>query len=91
VYYAFAAFNELYKRRTQAAVTVDEENVYAVAAADDTGCVVIVNTNEYPVPLCLDCGRPIIGAKIVDESRSWMDCELPRLLPASSVLCVFTA
>ena len=91
VYYAFAAFNELYQRRSQAAVTVDTENVYAVAAAADTGCVVIANTNEFPVPLHLDCGRPIIGAKMVDETRSWMDCELPQLLPASSVLCVFTA
>lgn len=34
---------------------------------------------------------PLRGTKIVDESRSWMDCEVPRLLPASSVLCMFTA
>ena len=91
VYYAFLAFNELYQRGAQAAVTCDAEGVYAVAAADKTGCVVIANTNEKPEKLTLELGRPIIGCKIIDQERNFEECELPHHLPASSVLCVFTA
>lgn len=88
-YYAFPAFNELYKRGAQADVICDDVNVYAVAAVkEQDGYLVIANTNEAAVPLDLKLDGTITGCKILDGERMLEDCDLPAELPANTVLCV---
>ncbi len=88
-YYAFPAFNELYKRGAQADVVCDDANVYAVAAVkDEDGYVVLANTNGDAVPLKLELNGTVTGCKILDGERMLEDCDLPAEIPANTVLCV---
>lgn len=91
-YYAFPAFNELYKRGAQADVQCDAENVYAAAAVKDgDGYVVISNTNNEAVPLDIEMNGKVIGCKLLDGEHLLEECELPKEIPANTVLCIAAA
>ncbi len=91
-YYGFKAFGELYIRGEQKVLTLDAEDVYAVAAdGKEGGCVMIANTTESAMPLILDLGdRKVIGCKIIDKGNTYADCTLPATLGKQTVLCIFT-
>ena len=92
-YYAFMAFAELYRRGTQTAVSDLPDGVYACAAKDKDGCLVIANTTGADLPLSLTgIGLTnIVGTKVIDADRVWEDCDAPDVLSAESVLCIFFA
>ncbi len=92
-YYAFPAFNALYRRGDQVAVSGEEENVYAAAAWGGDGCVVVTSIHpEKAVPLTLDLGgHAVTGCRIICDGRTWEECPLPAELPPNSVLVVYTA
>lgn len=89
-YYAFVAFGELYRRIHQVKVTVDSEGVYAVAARNHDGCLVIANTNDFELPLTLEWTgvKHIDRCMIISKNQIWCECELPKVLSKHSVLCV---
>ena len=98
-YYAFKAFNELYKRGTEVESSSSDRWVTWVAAArgDKDGVVVIAHTGDKEVPLVLElCGRagarPSPGrvreCRITDETRTNEIVPLPTMLPPHSILVV---
>lgn len=99
-YYAFVAFNELYKRGTRVGVTLDGEarGIYAVAAAGSDGtcgtdnadcCIVIANTGETDVPLTLNVPGKVVGCRILDGEHMLTEVtEAPTTLHGNSVMLV---
>lgn len=90
-YYVFVAFGELYRRKNQVEVTVGMEGVYAVAAKDNDGCLVISNTNNHEVPLLLELEdvEYVEKCMILTEGSIWSQCKLPQFLPGHSVICIY--
>ena len=90
-YYGFVAFSELYSRKSQVEVAMDIPGVYACAAKDDTGCVVIVNTNPYEVEYSLNHneGYYIYKCMQVSENCVWEEVALPEQLPGHSIICIY--
>ena len=87
-YDAFLAFNELYKRGDELAVTVDAPNVYAAAAkGKDDICVVVSNTNDTYVPLDLDVGE-VVSCRMTGWGKRFEEVPLPENLPSNSLICV---
>ncbi|MBR3223570.1 MAG: hypothetical protein IKF72_15225 [Kiritimatiellae bacterium] len=92
-YYAFRAFNELYKRGTEVASSSDDRWVTWVAAArgESDGAVVIAHTGDATVPLALDIGgRKVLECRMTDETRTNASVSLPSELPPHSILTVLT-
>ena len=90
-YYAFKAFNELYKRGTEVESSSSDRWVTWVAAArgEKDGAVVIAHTGNADVPLVLDLGRCKVRAcRITDETRTNEIVPLPTTLPPHSFLVV---
>jgi len=88
-YYGFLAFNELYRRGTQADVRCDGKNVYALAAYDGTdGYIVIANTGADETALDLEMNGTVTGCRILDGEHLLADCALPDVLPGNTVLCI---
>ena len=88
-YYGFLAFNELYRRGTQAEVVCGDKNVYALSAYEGAdGYLVIANTNADAVPLKLEVSGKVIGCQILDGEHRLEDCEQPDAIPANSVLAL---
>ena len=86
-YYGFVAFNELYKRGTQAEAVCDDKNVYVLAAYSGAdGYLVIANTDAEAVPLKLEANGKVIGCQILDGEHMLTDCEQPDEIPANTVL-----
>ena len=82
-YYAFTAFNRLYKLENELEVEGACDGVYAAAAKKDGKiCAVIANTTDKNMPLELDlCGRVtacILTAKPQNESITSLSDELPK-------------
>ena len=92
-YYAFKAFNELYKRKTEVASSSSDRWVTWVAAARGrrSGAVVIAHTGDEAVPLALDLGgRTVRECRITDDTRTNEVVSLPSNLPPHSILVVLT-
>ena len=91
-YFAFRAFNELYKLGTQVECSIDGANVYAAAATDgENGCIVIANTTDCAVSLDLTSDRSfkrciITGDGMIEESIS-----VPTEIPPYSFITLYTA
>lgn len=90
-YYTFVAYGELYRRQNQVEVITDIPGVYAVAAKENSGCLVISNTNDKAIPFALELknSNSIDKCNIISENNIWYECQLPESLPAYSVLCVW--
>lgn len=89
-YDAFVLFGRLLRLGTQADVTLDAENVYAVAATDGTeGGVMIVNTAEMDTSVRLALNGDV-SCEITDANRRLEQAELLRdgvlSLPAESLV-----
>ncbi len=89
-YYAFTAFNELYKRENEVAVTTDDERVW-VAAAKKEGdlCAVIVNPSEEDIPFELSLDAHLTRYRLTANGENEKEIPLPALLPKESILTVF--
>ncbi len=87
-YYAFTAFNALYRRGTQVALSCDDDRLYAIAARGESdGCAVIANTTDEEIPLAcptLDIKRVLLTAKGENEK----EIALPGALPPHSILTI---
>lgn len=91
-YYAFMAFNELYKRKN--AVCVDcaaDGECYACAAVDEagSGALMIANPTDTAQPLTIQLGEKTVRAvKILTEGHIWEDTTLPEILAAYTTLLI---
>ncbi len=89
-YYAFTAFNELYKRGTQVSLQCDTDGVYAVAARDDKdGCILIANDTGADVPLTVQTDREIFLCNVSGDGDRLTLAPLPETLKADSFICIF--
>ena len=88
-YYAFKAYNEIYKLRERVLLKSEEEGVYAVAAKKDkNGCIVIANTTDKDIPLELEgCGR-ICDCLITANGENEKMTTLPKILEKESILVI---
>ena len=69
-YYAFTAFNRLYKLENQVECSVDNDCLFAVAAAKgNKGCLVIANTSDTPVSLDFEVNGTQIIALLTSECK----------------------
>ena len=92
-YFAFKAFNELYRRGTEVQSSSGDRWVTWVAAArgEKDGAVVIAHTGDAAVPLALDLGgRKVRECRITDADRTNAAVALPGVLPPHSILTVLT-
>lgn len=91
-YYAFTAFNELYKLGEQTKLLLDaEEGIYAVSAKNGKkGCVVVANTTEQDVPLCFEVNAAITDCVLTANGEIEKTVPLPDKLPKESILVVHT-
>lgn len=88
-YYAFPAFNELYRLGTQVETVCDAENVYVAAARkDDNGYIIISNVGENEVPLELDIGGTVTKCVVLDGERYLEEIPTPATVPANTVICL---
>ena len=100
-YYAFKAFNELYKRKTEVkSSSSDPWRTWVVAArGEKDGAVVIAHTGDGEEPLTLDiigragarpspCEGVVRQCRITDETRTNEIVPLPSTLPPHSFLVV---
>ncbi|MBQ2781217.1 MAG: hypothetical protein IJF42_06655 [Clostridia bacterium] len=87
-YQAFAAFGELYARRQQVLVGELPSGVYACAAKADDGVLVLVNTNDRPVPLdiAVSGAKEPSACEIVNASAAWESFTLDGTLPPFAVV-----
>ena len=92
-YYAFVAFNELYKRKN--AVRVDcrsEGECYACAAVDENGAgaLMLANPTDTAQPLSLHLDEKAVrSVKTITEGHVWEDTTLPETLGAYTTLLIF--
>jgi hypothetical protein len=88
-YYAFKAFGELYKLGEEVELTLDEENVYAIAAKKDgSASLLISNPTDKAVPLDLCADGTVTKCFITAEGKNEEECPLPEALPENSFLLV---
>ncbi len=86
-YYSFKAFGELYSKGAQVFVGELPRNVYAVAAKDITGTLVIANTNTKKVNLTIDfCGLSNVTECKIIGKNGFKNYDFNGYLPANSVL-----
>ena len=88
-YYSMVAFGELYIRKTQVQIDGELPNkVFAVAAKDNDGCLVISNTDEvdYNIDLSFVGARKITECKIITENAIWEDYNFDGNLPKETVI-----
>jgi len=89
-YYGLKAFNELYQRKNQVCAENSAPGVYACAAMDADGYLVIVNETPEAVPLELSMDREVDACFRIDDNCFLEPCALPEALDAYSILCVRT-
>ena len=88
-YYSFVAFNRAYELKNQVELTVDNEDIYAVAAKDgENGAIVIANHTENDVELKLDFAGEVKECRITADGKNDEVCDLPAVLPANSFITV---
>ena len=90
-YYAFTAFNELYQRENEVALTTNDDRVLAVAAKKGNDlCAVIVNPTEEEIPLNIELGAPVTRCVITANGENEKESALPTVLPPECILTVFS-
>ena len=91
-YYAFSAYNELYRRGTEVPVLMNgAEGIYAAAAkGDDGGAIMLANAGAEPTALSVDCGRRIVRCRLVSDAGVTESEAPPAGLPGNSVLLILT-
>ena len=101
-YYALVAFNRLYELKNQAALTLDDDRLYAVAASDgNRGCLVIANPEAEAIPIKIDTngkavialitsdGKRISGSGLTSyEPRCDGAIPMPSEIPAESIITI---
>ena len=89
-YYAFTAFNELYKMGKQTHLTCDTDGLYSVAATNgNEKRIVIANTTESDLPLELCADISITKCLLTANGENEKEISLPKILPKHSILTVF--
>jgi len=89
-YYAFKAFNELYKLGNQATLECDTERIYAVAAKNGkNACIVIANPYLDEMPMEFDFDGKITKCVITCDGKIEEETELPQTLQKDSFLTVY--
>ena len=90
-YYAFKAYNELYKLGEQILLKSEEDGIYAVAAKKgEIGCIVIANTTDKDIPLELEgCGR-ICDCLLTANGENEKTTVLPKIMAKESILVIHT-
>jgi hypothetical protein len=89
-YYAFRAFNELYKMGDQVSLTCDTEDVYSVAATNgNEKRIVVANTTENDLPLEITADISITKCLLTANGENEKEISLPQILPKHSILTVF--
>ena len=90
-YYAFTSFNRLYTLENQVKLEMDNDNIYAVAAANgEIGCIVIANPTDDNVSLDFDMNADITKSLITVEGSNDSEFDFAYEAPANSIitLCV---
>ena len=91
-YYAFKAFNELYRRGEQIACETDTPEISAVAAkGKEDLCVLIANPTEEALPLALEGAGRITKCLLTADGQNEVSIPLPELLPPDSILCILAS
>ena len=87
-YWAFPAFNELYRRKDQVEAESDTEDLYVAAAAGDPeGAVLIVNFRNETLDLELDLGgKEITSCRLTDDAYEYGLCNFSGKLNPYSVI-----
>lgn len=90
-YYGFLAFSELHRRQNQVEIQMEIPGVYACAAKDETGCLVITNTNVEDIDVFIEVadGNVVTKCMQLAEDGIWKECEVPNKLPKHSFVCVY--
>ena len=87
-YWVFVAFNELRKLGTAVKCVSDDEDLWATAAKGKGGrAVMLANYSNRTIPLNI-AGMSGAGCRIIDETRTWEDCECPAEVAPQTVLVV---
>ena len=88
-YYAFTAFNRLYKLGDEIETEVDTEGVYAVGAVGEGGgCVVVANPGAEALPLELESERVPSRFVVTDALGNDRECAPSDTLPAESIVSI---
>lgn len=89
-YYAFKAFNELYRRGEQVKACVEgRRDVFAVAAkGEGEGCILIANTASETIPLTLEANGSPKRCLLCGNGENEAEIPLPDVLPAESFLTI---
>ena len=89
-YYAFAAFNKLYKIGTEVEATSDTEGLYVVAAAEGGhGAAIISNVSGKPLPLEIEgIDLEVAELSVIDTHRLLSWCPGMKKIPNDTVLLV---
>ena len=89
-YYAFTAFNELYKLGEQTKTELCEDGVYAVSAKNSkNGCVVIANTTENDIPLELSMNATAKRCIVTANGENEKETNTINILPKESITVVY--
>ena len=89
-YYAFTAFNQLYKLGAQTKVEFCEEGVYTVSAKNcENGCIVIANTTPNDIPLELDMNATIERCIMTANGENEKEINTITMLPKESITVVY--
>ena len=91
-YYAFMAFDELYRLGTEVKYEMnDSDGIYALAASNGKrGAILISNPTQDDVPLELNFEGEIYECKIISETRnlSAMGHVMPRIISGGTTLLI---
>ncbi len=90
IYYAFCAFNELYKLGQEVGCSVEGEGVYALAAVGEgRGALVISNTNATPEKIDLSLNADKISRCVMTaEGICYGEVPMPEEMPPYSFMVV---
>ena len=88
-YYAFKAFNELYKLGEEVEINTDDSALYALAAkGDGKGCLVIANPTDEDAPLTISSIGRITECYETADGRCEEKTALPAVVSRNSFLAV---
>ena len=88
-YFAFKAFNELYQRGKQLALSCDDPRIFAIAARDNAdACVVLANPTQESVPLTLSVNADVSECLLTANGDNEAHVTLPDTLVPESILVI---
>lgn len=88
-YYAFKAYNELYKLENEVELTLDNNDAYALAARKgDHGCIVIANPSANDIPLSISVNGKITDCLLTSDGKNEDNISLPDVLPKNSFIVI---